>query len=84
MPHYLTENGTAHQFVDRKVIQGNFIKKLHHSQAIFPPNIYLNESELFVKSIPKIGAHARTAHIGGAPLPRPHGLVQTTLCNCCN
>ena len=69
MPHYLTENGTAHQFVDGKVIQGNFIKKLHHSQAIFPPNIYLNESELFVKSIPKIGTHARTAHIGGAPPP---------------
>ena len=43
MPHYLTENGTAHQFVDGKVIKGNFVKKLYHSQAIFPPNIYLNE-----------------------------------------
>ena len=70
MPHYLTQNGTAHQFVDEKVIQGNFVKKLSHSQAIFPPNIYLNE-RTFCESVPKIGAHARTTHIGGAPPPPP-------------
>ena len=40
MLHYLTENGEAHQFVDGKVIQGNFAKKLYPSQAIFPAYIY--------------------------------------------
>ena len=34
--------------------------------------------ELFVKIIPKFGAHAHTAHIGGAPPPPCNGTVKNT------
>ena len=73
MPHYLTENGTARQFVDGKVIQGNFVKKLYHSQAIFPPNIYLNERTFCEKYTQNWGTcpNCSSAHMGGATPPPP-------------
>ena len=66
MWHYLTESGAAHQFVDGKVIQGNCAKRCTPLKEFFL-QIHFSVREFFIKKIPKLGTHPRTAHNGGAP-----------------